>query len=68
MKMPARIQRKDKKGWRMPAGAVYVGRPTIWGFGWGTGRQARRHSTVSGGASEKRSASRFRFAKVRGMN
>jgi hypothetical protein len=26
-----RIQRKRTKGWRMPADAVYVGRPTIWG-------------------------------------
>lgn len=29
--MPKRIQRRRSKGWRMPAGAVYVGRPTIWG-------------------------------------
>ena len=29
--MPQRIQRKRSKGWRMPEGAVYVGRPTIWG-------------------------------------
>lgn len=28
---PQRIQRKRIKGWRMPAGAVYVGRPTRWG-------------------------------------
>ena len=28
---PQRIQRKRTKGWRMPQGAVYVGRPTIWG-------------------------------------
>lgn len=26
-----RIQRKRTKGWKMPDGAVYVGRPTIWG-------------------------------------
>lgn len=26
-----RIQRKRVKGWRMPEGAVYVGRPTVWG-------------------------------------
>jgi len=26
-----RIQRKRTKGWRMPEGAVYVGRPTKWG-------------------------------------
>lgn len=28
---PQRIQRKRTKGWRMPPGAVYVGRPTIFG-------------------------------------
>jgi hypothetical protein len=26
-----RIQRKRTKGWKMPDGAVYVGRPSIWG-------------------------------------
>ncbi|TMZ66412.1 DUF4326 domain-containing protein [Klebsiella pneumoniae] len=29
--MPTRIQRRRNKGWRMPQGAVYVGRPTRWG-------------------------------------
>ena len=29
--MPKRIQRKRSRGWRMPEGAVYVGRPTQWG-------------------------------------
>lgn len=29
--MPKRIQRKRSKGWRMPEGAIYVGRPTKWG-------------------------------------
>lgn len=28
--MPIRIQRKRTKGWRMPPGARYVGRPTQW--------------------------------------
>ena len=28
---PVRIQRKRTKGWKMPEGAVYVGRPTRWG-------------------------------------
>lgn len=28
---PKRIQRKRTKGWKMPAAAVYVGRPTEWG-------------------------------------
>jgi len=31
MSAPKRIQRKRTKGWRMPEGAVYVGRPTIYG-------------------------------------
>ena len=29
--MTRRIQRQRAKGWRMPEGAVYVGRPTVWG-------------------------------------
>lgn len=28
---PVRIQRKRTSGWKMPEGAVYVGRPTKWG-------------------------------------
>lgn len=28
---PKRIQRKRTRGWRMPEGAIYVGRPTKWG-------------------------------------
>jgi hypothetical protein len=28
---PRRIQRQRTKGWRMPEGAVYVGRPSRWG-------------------------------------
>jgi hypothetical protein len=28
---PKRIQRKRTKGWRMPDGAKYVGRPSRWG-------------------------------------
>lgn len=31
MSAPQRIQRRRTAGWRMPAGAVYVGRPTRWG-------------------------------------
>lgn len=29
--MSARLQRSRAKGWRLPDGAVYVGRPTKWG-------------------------------------
>lgn len=28
---PKRIQRQRTKGWRMPEGAIYVGRPGRWG-------------------------------------
>lgn len=31
MSAPVRIQRKRTKDWRMPEGAVYVGRPSRWG-------------------------------------
>ena len=31
MTAPQRIQRKRTRGWRMPEGAVYVGRPSVWG-------------------------------------
>lgn len=34
MNIPKRIQRKRSKGWRMPEGAVYVGRPSKWGNPW----------------------------------
>lgn len=27
---PVRVQRRRTRGWRAPAGAVYVGRPTRW--------------------------------------
>lgn len=31
MDRPIRIRRERTKGWRMPEGAVYVGRPSRWG-------------------------------------
>lgn len=34
MTAPVRIQRLRTKGWRMPEGAVYVGRPTLFGNPW----------------------------------
>jgi hypothetical protein len=33
-RLPSRIQRSRAKGWRMPEGAVYVGRPTVFGNPW----------------------------------
>lgn len=38
---PQRIQRKRTKGWRMPEGAVYVGRGSKFGPMRGFGRRAR---------------------------
>ena len=34
---PVRVQRKRVKGWRMPEGAVYVGRGSRWGNSWRVG-------------------------------
>ena len=39
--MPKRIQCKRTKGWRMPEGAVYVGRPTLWGNPFATADEFR---------------------------
>ena len=36
--MPKRIQRKRTKGWKMPEGAIYVGRPTLFGNPWMIGQ------------------------------
>lgn len=36
--MASRIQRRRTKGWRMPEGAVYVGRPSRWGNPWVVGQ------------------------------
>jgi hypothetical protein len=38
MSAPKRIQRRRTKGWRMPEGTIYVGRPTRWGNIWRVGR------------------------------
>ena len=45
-----RIQRKRTKGWRMPEGAVYVGRPTVWGNPWSLVELVRAHSTQPDGS------------------
>ncbi len=44
---PKRIQRQRAKGWRMPEGAVYVGRPTKWGNPFEVAR-APRFAGISG--------------------
>lgn len=38
MTAPRRIQRRRTKGWRMPEGAVYVGRDSRWGNPYKIGR------------------------------
>lgn len=58
MTAPQRIQRKRTKGWRMPEGAAYVGRPTKWGnlyrvvneprFGWSLRGIPEKHGEWSG--------------------
>ena len=39
---PQRIQRRRTKGYRLPPGAVYVGRPTVYGNPW-TAADARSY-------------------------
>lgn len=39
---PLRIQRRRTKGYRMPHGAVYCGRPTIWGNPFETAAEFRQ--------------------------
>jgi hypothetical protein len=58
--MPTRIQRRRTAGWRMPEGAVYVGRPTIWGNPWSTVYRDRMWSVVGpDGVIVYRSEGRF---------
>lgn len=40
---PKRIQRKRSKGWKMPAGAVYVGRPSKWSNPWSASHLDHNH-------------------------
>ena len=50
--MTQRIQRRRTKGWRMPEGAVYVGRGSKWGNPY-MARMVRRESTNGASASPK---------------
>lgn len=45
--MPERIQRKRTKGWRMPEGAVYVGRPSRWGNPYGVSGETTAADAVA---------------------
>jgi hypothetical protein len=44
---PQRIQRKRTKGWRMPEGAVYVGRGSQWGNPYTVAEMGSRRSAVA---------------------
>ncbi|MGI9414568.1 MAG: DUF4326 domain-containing protein [Hyphomicrobiales bacterium] len=46
MAKPRRIQVKRRKGWRLPEGAVYVGRPTRWGNPYRLGKEAESREQV----------------------
>ena len=39
--MPKRIQRRRDAGWRKPEGALFVGRPSIWGNPYRVVRQGK---------------------------
>ncbi|MGW6210978.1 DUF4326 domain-containing protein [Streptomyces sp. NPDC055109] len=43
---PARIQRCRSKGWRAPAGAIYVGRGTRWGNPYVVTQFGQEHAVV----------------------
>ena len=45
--MPDRIQVKRSKGWRLPADAVYVGRPSRWGNPFKLGRDGDRATCMA---------------------
>lgn len=48
MTTPRRIQRRRTKGWRAPAGAVYVGRGTRWGNPYRLGQTQVRMPGIDG--------------------
>lgn len=65
---PVRVQRKRTKGWRMPEGAVYVGRGSRWGNPYRIGDAQLRFPRVDGteswqfeGRLHKRSGEKHAF-------
>ena len=48
-RLPRRIRRQRVPGWHMPDGALYVGRPTIWGNPFIIGRPFMRGRRVEDG-------------------
>ena len=47
MSKPKRIQRSRAKGWKMPANAIYVGRPTVWGNPYVVGSELMNGETLN---------------------
>ena len=47
MSKPKRIQRSRTKAWKMPANAIYVGRPTVWGNPYVVGSQLMNGETLT---------------------
>ena len=47
MSKPKRIQRSRAKGWEMPANAIYVGRPTVWGNPYVVGSELMNGETLT---------------------
>ena len=46
MTKPKRIKVKRQKGWRLPEGAVFVGRPSRWGNPYRLGKEADSRERV----------------------
>jgi hypothetical protein len=57
---PKRIQARRVAGWRLPEGAIYVGRPTIWGNPWRVGGRAH------GALGPKEAVAEYERALTRG--
>src|SRR5215831_20119051 len=47
MNKPKRIQRSRSKGWKMPANAIHVGRPTVWGNPYVVGSELMNGETLT---------------------
>jgi hypothetical protein len=47
MTKPKRIQRSRAKDWKMPANAIYVGRPTVWGNPYVVGSKLMNGETLT---------------------
>lgn len=58
---PRRIQRQRTKGWRMPRGAVYVGRPTKWGNPFSVESLAEQYPTLSVAMCRALAVNEFRY-------